>query len=151
MTIIAVPAEGNMMLADSWGFTGALGHPVGEPKIQRCPDGSLVGWAGTSENAQLKRNWVRAGMDWQNPPKVHDVEDEGALAGLLLDINGNVWRISENYVFYAVPKPYAIGYETAAMFWTGAVKCGANPIAAIELAIKHCAYVGGDVQIERIR
>jgi hypothetical protein len=149
MTIIAV--HGNMMLADSWGFTGAMGHTSPWPKIMRAPDGSLIGWAGTVENIKLARDWVARGMDWQNTPKVHDKDEDGALSGLILDANGQAWRISENYVFYEVPSPFAVGYETASTFWTGAVTCGANPILAMELAIKHCAYVGGDVQVERMR
>ena len=95
--------------------------------------------------------WVELGMLWSMPPTIVNPDDEDSIDALWLKTDGTLLRMGPDLKTYIVTPPYAVGYETACVFWTGAVLCGANPIAAIEMAVKHCTHVGGDIQIEKIK
>ena len=61
-------------------------------------------------------------------------------------MDGRLFLLEQSLLFAEVPPPYAIGTITACQFSEGAMAAGASPERALELAIKRCIYVGGEVQ-----
>lgn len=148
VTIIA--AQNGVMVADSWAFSGYVGHPCSYRKIARAPNGALVGAAGKAALALIVRQWALRGADMSALPELpeKDASDEDdTVSILLMKPDGSVWNAGRNMLFY----PYVgigIGIPDAISMVAGALAVGATLIAAVEAAVKHCQFVGGELQIE---
>lgn len=152
MTIIAV--QGRTMAADTWAWRGGVGYPVapGHLKIVRAPDGSLVGSAGDASDLTIFRAWVIAGMDFGNRPTLRTTSEEERIDWLWLKKSGELWRGNHLCDMHPVGLPggYAIGINDAVMFCEGAMCAGMDIEQAVRMTIHRCAYVGGEVQVERL-
>ena len=149
MTIIAV--KNHIMAADSGTFSGSIVYRMadGHPKIVRAPDGSLVGAAGTSYDTYLLREWAKNGLNFADTPKISDEKDE-PLAWLWLRPDGTLWRGNNAFNICPSQPIYSIGYEGACQVAEGAMWAGATAPEAVQIAIDHCVYVAGPVQVERL-
>jgi hypothetical protein len=69
----------------------------------------------------------------------------------LIDPSGVVFMAHANDPWHPVSWPKAIGEASAAVFAEGAMAAGASAEQAVRLAIEHCVYAHGEVQVERLR
>jgi hypothetical protein len=152
MTVIAV--KGSVMAADSKSYCDGQMYrsPPGRSKISRAPDGSLVGASGSSVDTHALHEWVRAGMNFAEPPSFRypKMEDDDRITWLWLKPDGSLWHGACDMRCYPVEPPFTIGYSAACSFTDGAMHAGLSAEAAVRLAIEHCSYVGGPVQVERL-
>ena len=151
MTIIA--AANNIMVADSISFSGGVRLKVAHPKITRAPDGSLVGGAGAAAHTGLLRDWVRAGMDFEKPPRMPtlDKHDEGnSLVFLWLRADGRCFCGNHEFITYEVSTPNSVGIADACWVWHGAYDACHDPEQALRVALARCIYVGGEPQVEHL-
>jgi len=148
MTIIAV--QGGVMVADSACFQNDLMFQSVEPKIARAPDGSLVGSSGSMGDGVALKAWVRAGMDFDNPPKFSFtvVSDSSSILWLWLKPNGDIYMGDCTMGTWPVPSPTAIG--CGGLYLHGLLDGGVPLEEAVERTIERVPYLGGPVQVERI-
>lgn len=145
MTIIVVSANG--MVADSVLIAGYRREELVFPKIIRCADGSLAGAAGRNQDCWSFTDWARRGFpdDWEMPSV-----DEDTFLGVRLMPDGQCRAYSSQKKWQPVALPYVIGTETACNIAWGALRMGATPQAAVEVAIELCISVGGNIQVEEL-
>ncbi len=143
MTIICV--KNGVMAADSYVFCGGIKWQAPVTKIFRHPQG-LIGLSGEASDCYfVGRWWVSGGQSY--PPKLQD--GERSVGGLILDYEG-VWLIDHRLEKWPTIDSSSVGNGDATSFCEGAMHAGASAEEAVRLAIKHCVYVGGDVQVERL-
>jgi hypothetical protein len=154
MTIIAV--WGACMCADSEQFRAEIGYPSPDLKITRAPDGSLVGACGASVDTWALREWVRAGMDFSNPPKLgYPAASEDSAMWLWLKADRTVWKGDADMRLHPVCNPGSMG--RGASYVDGALglieRYGIEGISladVVSLAISRVQYIGGPVQTEYV-
>lgn len=148
MTIVAVTA--GEMAADSWAFSSYIGYPKvdGHPKIIRF-DGELVGSAGNGPQLYALRQWVRAGMNFDNHPEFGDKEDDG-ISVLWLRRDGTLWHFTQKFMIYPISIPYCVGQEHACHMAEGAILAGKSAGEALSLIVPRCQFTGGPIQVERL-
>ena len=144
MTIIAV--KDGIMAADSFMFSGGVGFPSASPKITRGSLG-LIGMAGGTNDCWAVSQWWRRGCTDASPTLLKG--DDG-IVGLILKLDGSVWYFDDRLRPHPSIGPAAVGNNDAATFCEGALFAGLSAEEAVRLTIKHCAYAGGDVQVERL-
>lgn len=147
MTVIAF--KDGVMCADTHWFTSGQHGPVPSPKIVRAPDGSLWGMAGKLSDGWLLRQWVEAGADCAKPPKFRGLGDEEPHI-LVARPDGTLWFCRGDMVLTPELPVSVTGETTATTFCEGAMHGGLSAEDAVRLTIKHCIWVGGDVQVERL-
>ena len=148
MTIIA--SDGNCMVADSASFQRGIMFPSPEPKIARAKDGSLVGPSGAMGDCAALRAWVRDGMDFEAPPKFsfREPTHDDSVLWLWLRGPGDLRMGDSTMAYWSVPIPTVIGM--GADFAHGLIVAGIDAPEAVRIAIRRVAYLGGDVQVERL-
>lgn len=146
MTIIAY--KDGVMAADSCSFAEGKRYPVCRPKIVRGPLG-LFGAAGRELDGALAKDWFLGGMEDEKPKFSEDKEDE--LLVMWAKLDGSVWWADYRLAFIPLPAPSAIGESSALGFTEGAMCAGLSAVEAVRLAIKHCVWVGGEVQSETLQ
>jgi hypothetical protein len=144
MTIIAV--KDGIMAADSFSFSGGVGFPSAFPKITRGPRG-LLGMAGGVNDCWAVSEWWSRDCTGDQPSLL---KDNDGIVGLILKLDGTLWFIDDRLRPHPTTGPAAVGNNDAATFCEGALFSGMSAEEAVKLTIKHCAYAGGDVQVERI-
>lgn len=145
MTIIAY--KDGIMAADSCSFSGGRRYPVTRPKIVKGSLG-LFGCAGRDSDGYLAKDWFLAGMSKEHPKFSEDKDDE--LHVMWAKADGTVWWADYRLAFVPMPAPAAIG-ESAVLNFVEGLMCGGFGVAeAVSLAIQHCIWIGGAVQIERL-
>lgn len=149
MTIIAY--KDGILAADSVSVRGGMRAPIMQPKLIRAPDGTITGSAGSGPALHEFRQWVIAGMNFTNLPAGWDKNSADDLDALILKPDGSLWRMDQKYRLYPLPRnSTCIGDNDAAVFAEGAMAAGMSAPDAVRLAIEHCVYIGGPVQVERI-
>ena|ERR1700677_2196665 len=149
MTIIAT--DGIHMAADSASFQNEVMFSCYEPKIVHAPDGSLVGATGATGDCHFLKAWVRDGMDFAKKPRFSwaDVSSDNSILWLWLRTDGKVHMGDCTMLHWPVPQPVVIG--SGAALATGAMAAGMSLYDAVTMAVRRSPYLGGDVQIERLR
>lgn len=146
MTIIAV--KDGIMAADSAAFQNDLMFSSPEPKIVRTSDGGLVGACGALGDCHILRLWVRAGMNFEVPPKFSHTEVSSTMSVLWLwlkpDLTIKMGDCTMNNWF--VPGPTVIGCGTD--FLHGLLDGGVDLAEAVRRTIIRTPYLGGEVQVE---
>jgi len=148
VTIIAT--DGLRMAADSAAFQNDLMFPCPSPKIVRALDGSVVGATGATGDAHFLREWVKAGMDFDHPPKFSwtDTKEDHSILWLWLRGENDVHMGDCTMLHWPVPVPTVIGY--GAGFTIASLAAGLELRDAVAAAIRRTPYLGGQVQIERL-
>ena len=143
MTIIAI--KNGVMVADS--FVNVIGrmYSGAEPKIKRGP-GGLIGIAGSVVDLHLVGEWFARGeVATARPDDLKS--DDDAIEALILRPDGSVLWMDQRLL--PVPTTQTtVGYKVACDFCEGAMAAGLSAEDAVALTIRHCAYVGGPLQVE---
>lgn len=147
MTVIAYKA--GYMAADTCSFSGGIRYRAMHPKISKGTLG-LFGAAGRGSDCVLAHEWFLRGMQEVARPQFSEDKDE-PLAVIWVRPNGTVWWGDHRLSWSQVPEPSVIGTGDAATFTEGAMHAGLSAADAVALAIKHCVWVGGGVQVEHLR
>lgn len=142
MTIIAT--DGHTMVADSWSFSGLVGHPCPTPKIIRTPNG-IVGASGLASDCVKLLQWAANGFP--EPPPTFSKDDEQPLSWISLNKDGTVWKGDKELSVCPASPPATIGIDGAAYMVEGAMLCGVDIITAVTKVIERCAYVGGPLTV----
>ena len=133
MTLIL--AHNRLMLCDSFSGDGHVNYGLtpGLRKIVRCPDGSLIGFAGLSSNCSQLRVWAKAGMDRGNPPQLRREDDDcGAYSWLRMAPDGKLFAGCLDMIEERVTNPYYVGNFAAAYMFLGIVDhCGPHRIGPL--------------------
>ena len=146
MTIIVY--RDGIMAADGGTWQGDVVVHSTAQKLIRLIDGRVIGCAGSRPDIEAYILWMQSGSSpAHKPPCDHLAErDFGAIVaypGGLFD------KVDYKFRSYAGIGPWAVeGCHTE--FAHGALVMGASADYAVRLAVKHCAYATGDVQIERV-
>jgi len=147
MTIIAYKA--GQMAADSGTFQGTVRRICPFPKITRVPGGGLVGAAGMNVDTWAVRTWAKGGMKGQGPRMLGSENDSPSILWVRPD--GSIWLSMEQEIsFYPTTEPAVIGERSAGDFSLAAMFAGMNAKEAVELAVEHCIWVAGPVQVEEL-
>ncbi len=114
-------------------------------KIHRFPDGHLFAAQGDSIYIEAYVQWRREGGEV--PEKAEKDED---FFGIGVDRGGVVYWVPCSYKMQraAIAPYYAAG--AVSDFLHGALAAGATAEEAVRLAIEHCAFAAGKVQVERL-
>lgn len=146
MTVVAF--KDGVMAADTCSYASHLRYRAMEPKILRC-DLGLIGVAGRSSDAAFVRAWFAAGMGREDRPP--DLDDKDDPVGILwAKPDGTLWWGDHRLLFHEISTPATCGESSACIFAEGAMAAGLSADAAVRLAIKHCLYAAGDVQVENL-
>lgn len=140
----AIAYRDGVMAADTAEWRGDViaGHLQ---KIVRFSDGTLFAAEGDSEYVEGYIKWRMSGGD--EPPRADDADD---FFGIAVDCAGVVSWVPRSYkMIRAGEAPYYAG-GAAADFLYGAMAAGASAEEAVRLAIEHCAFAAGTVQVERL-
>ena len=114
-------------------------------KIHRFSDGTLFAAEGDSEYVEGYIKWRTEGGE--EPPRADEAD---AFFGIAVDREGIVYWVPRSYkMLIAGHAPYYAG-GAAAEFLYGALAAGATAEEAVRLAIEHCAFAAGTVQVERL-
>jgi hypothetical protein len=144
MTVIAV--KDGIMAADSAAICGGRISPSGHPKISKYP-GSVAGACGRADDCYAFQLWFESGSCAPGPKFMGEGDD--APTFLMIDRGDQVWRKEGSGPWFPYDAISAIGESTAANFALGAMHAGLSAEEAVRLAIKHCVWIGGEVQVER--
>lgn len=144
MTLIAY--KNGVMASDSASFNGCRRQPTMIEKIACCPDGRIAGSAGMVSDCHRFNQWLVAGGKPDERPKFHGTGDD-EIHILLATPDGRVWRGYSQLDFHEVSSPHAIGEGTAVTFCEAAMFAGLSAPDAVKLAIEHCVWIGGPVQV----
>lgn len=147
MTVIAI--KDGVMVADADCFESGGRMPVPFPKISRAADGRCFGMAGKLSDSWRLSEWVKAGAKEDAKPNFEGQGDDIPYV-LMGKPDGSAWFAKADLEFTPLPIPHALGERTASTFCEGAMHAGLSAEAALRLTIKHCVYVGGEVQVERL-
>lgn len=113
-----------------------IGHAI---KIRRLPDGSLLGFAGdTSVGQKLLQVEDHA-------QALHFQFDKDAGDGILVSPTGEVHHLEYNGHCQVTGDYFATG--SGWQIALGAMAAGLTARGAVELAIKHDVYSGGDITV----
>ena len=142
MTVIAY--RDGVMAADRMVWQGDLRIANGATKINRLPDGSLVGCCGSRPVIAEVMAWLNGG---EKPAR--ELKD-GDFGALIVRPCGRVERLEDEMLIYpACPADfYTMGSHGELLF--GAMAAGASAPEAVRIAIRFGQYAGGDVQVERL-
>lgn len=146
MTIIAY--KDGVLASDSCSFSGGIRYAALRPKVIFCAVG-LVGAAGRKSDAEAYKAWMAAGMLPDAKPELLRDKDDG-LQGLWVKHDRTLWWTDERLTFVQIEAPGSIGEPEACAFVDGAMWSGASADEAVRLAIEHCVYTGGAVQVVRL-
>lgn len=135
MTTIAT--DGKLMAGDGRSTRGDIVSGGDRKKVFRLPDGSIIGIAGRTRDAERA---VRSLMADPFAPE----EVRGDYHLIRLYPNGQIWSHEDTLTApIRVKPPYAIGSgSTAAM---AAMLAGADATAAVKIATKLDIYSGGKI------
>ena len=147
MTIIAY--KDGMMAADSCSFSGGRKYPVPEPKIVRSALG-LFGAAGRDSDCWLGRSWFRSGAAQGQEQPNFSKDEHDPVEFLWVKPDWSVWWADDRLQFTPYAFPACIGESSVVSFTEGAMMAGLSAPDAVALAIRHCVWVGGEVQVERL-
>lgn len=135
MTTIAT--DGKLMAGDGRSTRGDSISGGDRKKVFQLRDGSIIGIAGRTRDAELAaRKFI------ENPDSPENVRGDYTVVRLYP--NGQVWVYEDNTsVAIKVKPPYAIGSG-----WTtalGALLAGANAAEAVKIASKVDVHTGGKI------
>lgn len=133
MTLIVY--KDGIMAGDTGSWRGSI-KTAEAIKVFKTPTGWLVGFAGDSNQIEILRAWMMDGMHG-NPPKVKDC------GALLVSPEGEKFHYATGLISTANSDNLAMGCGEE--FVHGAMYSGLSAPEAIQLAIKHVAYVSGAV------
>lgn len=102
-------------------------------KVERLPDGRIVGCTGNTSDAKAFREWIKGVID---KPKL-----EAGFAALLLNPTGKIEWFDHTLISVEFDAPQAIG--CGANHALTAIDMGASPDQAVAITSKRCAGVGG--------
>ena len=147
MTIIAYKA--GQMAADSGRFKGTIRSISAVRKIVRVPGGGFIGVAGRVVDASNIRAWIEEGMPGRGPRFFGSEDDAPSI--LWVKPDGSVWLSMEQEIsFFQTDEPAVVGERTAGDFCLGAMLAGMSAREAVGLAVVHCVWVAGPVQVEEL-
>lgn len=138
----AIVYRDGILAADTGVWAGDVLIGVYAQKIVRLADGSLIASAGSVDDITWFIEWAQEGFPVEGRPTDFD-----AFGALHVQVDGSVRKFGKKCRPYpAANQPWFIegGYED---FLHGACANGATAAEAVYLAIQHCPYVGGSVQI----
>jgi ATP-dependent HslUV protease subunit HslV len=137
MTVIAF--RDGVMAADTatWMHDVVVSH---RPKIVRLKDGRLYAATGARPEVDGCRLWLE-GVE-SRPKEVA----AGEFGAIVVD-RGFVFKIDHRFHLYDVTDSPWVAEGAHCEFLAGCLAAGATAEEAVRLAIVHCAYAAGDVQV----
>ena len=144
MTAVAI--KDGVVAADSSRWHGELCFSSAK-KIHRLGDGSLITSAGSEELILAVQEWLEFGMPQDNKPDMVDLSKDGYTV-LWLTADG-MYRFDGTLNYVGEAAPFMAG-GCHADFLMGAMAAGASAEEAVALAIEHCAFARGPLQVERL-
>jgi ATP-dependent protease HslVU (ClpYQ) peptidase subunit len=143
MTVIA--CKDGIMAADSKTWCGSVATAQCV-KIHRLLNGGLFAGAGWTAAIQQAEQWLNDDAVAEKKPPPAEKDD---LNGIFLDRDGLLWWVSHRFDVYRCHGEIAAA-GAHSEFLYGAMFSGLSAEEAVRLAIEHCAYAGGKVQVERL-
>jgi ATP-dependent protease HslVU (ClpYQ) peptidase subunit len=126
MTTIIADSKRKIMVSDSKCTYGDTHFRM--QKIYQMPDGTLIGFSGSVSEATKFVNWWIDGANIANKPNF----GEESFDALVLDDSGiNLWD-SNLIKIRIIQDFFAVG--SGAQFALGALRAGADPVRAVEIA-----------------
>lgn len=145
MTVIAV--KDGIMAADTQSWHGSLKISCAS-KLRRMEIG-ICGFAGWRPIIEQAIGWLEGGGPWhgQKPPSI-TVDEPTDLAGVILRHDG-IWNLSSKFDVYRSSSAIeCCGAHPEFLF--GAMLAGASAEEAVRLAIRHCEFAGGEVEVMQL-
>jgi ATP-dependent HslUV protease subunit HslV len=137
MTTIAY--RDGVIAADTRETENGLIYPVLSKKIVKLPDGSLFGASGDAEECETL---LETAQRRRAPPELKECN------GLHIKTDGSVWFFEQTR-WVKIDAPYiAIGSgRVPAMV---AMRLGADPAKAVNIAMEFDAHTGGSIMVEKL-
>lgn len=145
MTVIAV--KDGIIAADTQSWNGNL--KISRTSKLRRLDIGICGFAGWRPIIHHAIAWLEAGGPWGKitPPAI-TVDEPTDLTGVILRPDG-IWNLTSKFDVYR--SDAAIDVCGAHQeFLYGAMLAGASAEDAVRLAIRHCEYAGGEVEVMQL-
>lgn len=139
MTVIVY--RDGVLAADTATFMGQTVHHFGEKIRNYGPDWVVA--AGEYAAIEAFHSWFAAGWPDHDKPEVGD--EEGSFGALVLHSDGVV-----SHFDYKLRRTERSGWAVEGAhcdYVLALLHRGATAREAVEMAIQHCAYAGGDVQV----
>lgn len=144
MTAIAI--RNGVIAADSSRWHGELCFGTCQ-KVFRLKAGALLTGAGNEATILAMYHWIDAGMPSDRVPG-EDTSEDGFTVFWLTRFN-ELMRFDDSTNYVSEPAPFiAAGMHSD--FLMGAMAAGASAEQAVTLAIAHCAFARGPIQVERL-
>lgn len=138
----AIAYKDGILAADTAGWQDDI-LVVKVKKIYRIGSGSLFAGCGYSSDIDAYVNWINA--ESGKPQEARE-----GFCGLHIYDDGVGYFVGRDYVFCdRIGEFAAIGAHSEFLY--GAMAAGASAEQAVRLAIRMCAFAGGDVQVESIK
>ena len=144
MTVIAY--RDGIMAADGGTWSDSILCATDTRKIVRL-DGRLVACCGQRPDIEAFVIWLRSGAPSRDKPLLNAAKD-GDFGAIVADADG-VWLADHSLRLYRAAGDYHVeGAHDG--FLRGALAAGATAEQAVRLAVRHCAYAAGNVQVESL-
>lgn len=141
MTVIAY--RDGIMAADGASWQGEVIVAFETRKINRTAGGWLWACSGARDDIDLFREWIE--HDRSSPPPKPREDDFSAI---VVRPDGEVTRFYGGHP-YQVPATF-VSAGAHDEFLNAVMIHGGSAEEAVRLAIKHCPWAGGEVQVERL-
>jgi ATP-dependent HslUV protease subunit HslV len=99
-------------------------------KLERLPDGSIVGFSGDSKLIPRLVRWISRGMTARNRPRF---KDDDVAEVLLVKPDGTVWLVDTSLVPERITSAQA-AIGSGGPYAMGAMACGRDAEAAVNIA-----------------
>lgn len=116
-------------------------------KIERLPDGRLIGCVGDCAIADPFMDWARQGF-----PAGFDImpgDNDEDFEALVVELDGRINRYDHKFRREVSARPWAV-IGMGQNFANGLLVAGYSAKKVVETSIKHIAYVGGKVSTLRL-
>lgn len=148
MTVICY--RDGVMAADSAGWIGDIKSTFQEQKVRRCgpsSGGGLAAASGPVSHIELFHEWLARGAPQTDKP--FEGVEEGCFGALHVPPSGTIVHYDHALRPYQTSMPFAVE-GSHDEFMLALMLSGHSATSAVELAIKHCRYAGGQVQSLRL-
>lgn len=135
MTTIAT--DGKSMAGDGQREHKGTITNMGAVKVCRLRDGSLFGRSGSVAYGDMVTEWLSKGGP------TPEYKGDGGFGALHLRTDGTLWIIGEECLPTQIEAPYAVG--SGMDLAIGAMRAGASPQRAVEIAIACDPGTGGTI------
>lgn len=144
MTVIAV--KDGIMAADTQSWHGNL--KISSASKLRRFDIGIGGFTGWRPVIEIAQSWLEHGGPWGSDHQRPSAVAEADLSGVILRPDG-IWILTHKFdVYRSASAIECCGAHSEFLF--GAMLAGASAEEAVRLAILHCEYAGGEVEVMQL-